>query len=256
MKSRGGDRFETRPHHCHRGQDGRRGGAEGRSPAGERSEADGGPQRQDPAARTGTAVLGSHPFPSTPNSRRCPLGSAAECHPGAGPLRVRNPLSRAVLPAAALPHARPRRLLVAPRRRGGRCAARPAARGAPRRVDPRNPPRPALRLEPGDPRRPCRLPAPHRVVASVRAASSRRRGALRDALRRLRRRPPVPALSDPGDRRGAGDREPRPGGGALPQGSARVRAAARSPRLPARPPLRARAPALPRGERDDAPRRG
>ena len=28
----------------------RRGGAEGRSPAGERSEADGGPQRQDPAA--------------------------------------------------------------------------------------------------------------------------------------------------------------------------------------------------------------
>ena len=33
---------------------GRRGGAEGRSPTGERSEADGGPQRQDPAARTGT----------------------------------------------------------------------------------------------------------------------------------------------------------------------------------------------------------
>jgi len=33
---------------------GRRGGAEGRSLAGERSEADGGPQRQDPAARTGT----------------------------------------------------------------------------------------------------------------------------------------------------------------------------------------------------------
>ena len=32
---------------------GRRGGAEGRSPAGERSEADGGPQRQDPAACTG-----------------------------------------------------------------------------------------------------------------------------------------------------------------------------------------------------------
>ncbi|MHB8893547.1 MAG: S16 family serine protease, partial [Candidatus Geothermincolia bacterium] len=31
---------------------GRRGGAEGRSPAGERSEADGGPQRQDPEART------------------------------------------------------------------------------------------------------------------------------------------------------------------------------------------------------------
>ena len=37
-----------------RGQAGRRGGAEGRSPAGERSEADGGPQRQDPAACTGT----------------------------------------------------------------------------------------------------------------------------------------------------------------------------------------------------------
>ena len=32
----------------------RRGGAEGRSPAGERSEADGGPQRQDPKASTGT----------------------------------------------------------------------------------------------------------------------------------------------------------------------------------------------------------
>ena len=31
----------------------RRGGAEGRSQAAERSEADGGPQRQDPAARTG-----------------------------------------------------------------------------------------------------------------------------------------------------------------------------------------------------------
>ena len=34
---------------------GRRGGAKGRSPAAERSAADGGPQRQDPAARTGTA---------------------------------------------------------------------------------------------------------------------------------------------------------------------------------------------------------
>jgi hypothetical protein len=33
---------------------GRRGGAEGRSPAAERSEHDGGPQRQDPTARTGT----------------------------------------------------------------------------------------------------------------------------------------------------------------------------------------------------------
>ena len=37
---------------------GRRGGAKGRSPAaGERSEADGGPQRQDPAARTGPASV-------------------------------------------------------------------------------------------------------------------------------------------------------------------------------------------------------
>jgi hypothetical protein len=35
---------------------GRRGGAKGRSPAAERSEADGGPQRQDPAARTETAL--------------------------------------------------------------------------------------------------------------------------------------------------------------------------------------------------------
>ena len=35
----------------------RRGGAEGRSPAAERSEADGGPQRQDPAARTGREVF-------------------------------------------------------------------------------------------------------------------------------------------------------------------------------------------------------
>ncbi len=35
----------------------RRGGAEGRSPAAERSVADGGPQRQDPAARTGMAVF-------------------------------------------------------------------------------------------------------------------------------------------------------------------------------------------------------
>ncbi len=37
-------------------QVGRRGGAEGRSPTAERSEADGGPQRQDPAAQTGTEI--------------------------------------------------------------------------------------------------------------------------------------------------------------------------------------------------------
>ncbi len=185
---------------------------------------------------------------------RCSLGSAVQRHPVAGSLRVRDPLSRTVLPTAALPQARPRRLLLAPRRRRGRRAARSAPRGAARRADPRHSPRPTLRLEPGDPRRPGRLPAPHRVAAAVRAAPGCRRGALRDALRRFRRRPPVPAISDPGDRQRPGDREPRPGGGAVPQGSARVRAAARSARLPARPSLCARAATLQRQERDDAPR--
>ena len=41
---------------------GRRGGAEGRSPAAERSEHDGGPQRQDPAALTGTTGSSSTPY--------------------------------------------------------------------------------------------------------------------------------------------------------------------------------------------------
>ena len=40
--------------HVFSGKFWRRGGAEGRSPAAERSEHDGGPQRQDPAALTGT----------------------------------------------------------------------------------------------------------------------------------------------------------------------------------------------------------
>ncbi|MHB8834690.1 MAG: tRNA pseudouridine(38-40) synthase TruA [Candidatus Methylomirabilia bacterium] len=58
-----------RPKHRYPPEDaaGRRGGAKGRSPAAERSEAEGGPQRLDPAARTGTAGRSKY---STARGRR------------------------------------------------------------------------------------------------------------------------------------------------------------------------------------------
>ncbi|MGC4120674.1 MAG: beta-ketoacyl synthase N-terminal-like domain-containing protein [Myxococcales bacterium] len=179
------------------------------------------------------------------------LARRRRCSADRGSLRVRGPLPRPRVPAAARPGSR--QVGRFGRARGHRVPRDPA-----RLAHPCAAARLAARMVRRDPERSRRLPTAGRFAAPLRAAADSRPAALRGPLRRLRgRRPPVPAIRAPAHLWDEARRLARAGRDALPQGPTRQRRAPEAAHLPARPAVRRRrAPVEGDGRNDPALRTG